>query len=117
MFGRDICPSQIPFDFNNALPRSGRKFEQRIEELDGHQPIFLHHVHRTQLAELLFERTAGLREDPPTLRPMLYRGRAGETVAIEAMYFYGLCPHHLVPYRQSRSPPLTEFGSASVDGR
>jgi GTP cyclohydrolase I len=50
------------------------------------------------LAELLAERTAGLREDPPTLRPMLYRGRAGETVAIEAMYFYGLCPHHLVPY-------------------
>lgn len=56
------------------------------------------------LAELLFERTAGLREDPPILRPLPYRGRPGETVAIEAMYFYGLCPHHLVPY----------FGEVSV---
>jgi GTP cyclohydrolase I len=50
------------------------------------------------LAELLAERTAGLREEPPTLRPIPYRGRPGETVAIESMYFYGLCPHHLVPY-------------------
>ena len=50
------------------------------------------------LAELLAERTAGLREDPPSLRPMFYRGHPGETVAIEGMYFYGLCPHHLVPY-------------------
>ncbi len=56
------------------------------------------------LAELLFERTAGLREEPPMLRPLPYRGRPGETVAIEAMYFYGLCPHHLVPY----------FGEVSV---
>ena len=52
----------------------------------------------TLLAELLAERTAGLREDPPSLRPMFYRGHPGETVAIEGMYFYGLCPHHLVPY-------------------
>ena len=50
------------------------------------------------LAELMAERTAGLREEPPTLRPLPYRGRPGETVAIEAMYIYGLCPHHLVPY-------------------
>lgn len=50
------------------------------------------------LADLLAERTAGLREEPPTLRPIPYRGRAGETVAIQEMYFYGLCPHHLVPY-------------------
>ena len=56
------------------------------------------------LAELMFERTAGLREEPPSLRPLPYRGHPGETVAIEAMYFYGLCPHHLVPY----------FGEVSV---
>jgi GTP cyclohydrolase I len=56
------------------------------------------------LADLLFERTAGLREEPPALRPLPYRGHPGETVAIEGMQVYGLCPHHLVPY----------FGEASV---
>ncbi len=56
------------------------------------------------LADLLMERTAGLREDPPTLRPMPYRGHPGETVAIEGIHVYGLCPHHLVPY----------FGEATV---
>jgi GTP cyclohydrolase I len=56
------------------------------------------------LAELLMERTAGLREDPPSLRPLLYRGHPGETVAIEGIHLYGLCPHHLVPY----------FGEATV---
>jgi GTP cyclohydrolase I len=50
------------------------------------------------LADLLYERTAGLREDPPTLRPLPYRGHPGETVAIEGIHVYGLCPHHLVPY-------------------
>ena len=35
------------------------------------------------LADLLAERTAGLREEPPTLRPLPYRGRAGETVVPE----------------------------------
>lgn len=50
------------------------------------------------LAELLAERTSGLREDPPSLRPLPYRGHPGETVAIEAIHVYGLCPHHLVPY-------------------
>ncbi|HEX9709504.1 MAG TPA: GTP cyclohydrolase I [Candidatus Thermoplasmatota archaeon] len=56
------------------------------------------------LADLLHERTAGLREDPPTLRPLPYRGHPGETVAIEGIHVYGLCPHHLVPY----------FGEATV---
>lgn len=50
------------------------------------------------LADLLFERTSGLREEPPTLRPLPYRSHPGETVAIEGIHVYGLCPHHLVPY-------------------
>jgi GTP cyclohydrolase I len=56
------------------------------------------------LADLLMDRTAGLRQDPPSLRPLLYRGHPGETVAIEGIHLYGLCPHHLVPY----------FGEATV---
>jgi GTP cyclohydrolase I len=50
------------------------------------------------LADLLAECTAGLRAEPPALRPLPYRGHPGETVAIEGIHFYGLCPHHLVPY-------------------
>ena len=50
------------------------------------------------LAELLFERTSGLRDGPPVLRPLSFVGRPGESVTIEGISFYGLCPHHLVPY-------------------
>jgi GTP cyclohydrolase I len=50
------------------------------------------------LAELLAERTSGLREGPPVLRPLPFVGRPGESVTIEGISFYGLCPHHLVPY-------------------
>jgi GTP cyclohydrolase I len=62
------------------------------------------------LAELLTERTAGLREEPPVLRPLPYSGRAGETVAIEGIGFYGLCPHHLVPYIGQASVRFTPRG-------
>ena len=50
------------------------------------------------LAELLFERTAGLRSPEPTIAPIPYRGRPDEIVGMDSMRFYGLCPHHLVPY-------------------
>lgn len=46
----------------------------------------------------LAERTAGLREEPRPIRPSRYRGRAGETVKLERIPVYGMCPHHLVPY-------------------
>jgi GTP cyclohydrolase I len=55
-------------------------------------------------AELLAERTAGLREEIRPLRTTRYRGRPGEAVALEEIPVYGLCPHHLVPY----------FGEAQV---
>jgi GTP cyclohydrolase I len=55
-------------------------------------------------AELLAERTAGLREEIRPLQTTRYRGRPGETVAVEEIPVYGLCPHHLVPY----------FGEAQV---
>jgi GTP cyclohydrolase I len=55
-------------------------------------------------AELLAERTAGLREEIRPLRTTRYRGRPGESVALEEIPVYGLCPHHLVPY----------FGEAQV---
>jgi len=50
------------------------------------------------LAELLAEHTAGLREEPPILRPLAYDGAPGEIVSVEGFTVYGLCPHHLVPY-------------------
>src|SRR5262245_46229996 len=50
------------------------------------------------LAELLAERTAGLREDAPILRPLAYDGTPGEIVCVQGFSVYGLCPHHLVPY-------------------
>ncbi len=49
-------------------------------------------------AAFLAERTAGLREEPRPIRPSRYRGRAGETVRLERIPVYGMCPHHLVPY-------------------
>lgn len=65
-----------------------------------------------RLAGVFFvERTAGLRAKPEPLRALRYRGRAGATVALEAIPVYGLCPHHLTPY----------FGTVSLryapDGR
>jgi len=50
------------------------------------------------LAELLFERTAGLRAAAPVIAPLPYRGRPDEIVGMDSIPFYGLCPHHLVPY-------------------
>jgi GTP cyclohydrolase I len=50
------------------------------------------------LSELLVERTAGLRSAPPTISPLPYRGRDDEIVGMDSFHFYGLCPHHLVPY-------------------
>jgi GTP cyclohydrolase IA len=50
------------------------------------------------LSELLAERTAGLREEPPILRPLVYEGRPGEVVGLDGISVHGLCPHHLVPY-------------------
>jgi GTP cyclohydrolase I len=55
-------------------------------------------------ADFLAERTAALRREPAPLRPSRYRGHAGETVRLEKIPVYGMCPHHLVPY----------FGSISV---
>ena len=55
-------------------------------------------------ADFLAERTAALRREPAPLRPSRYRGNAGETVRLERIPVYGMCPHHLVPY----------FGSVSV---
>jgi len=48
--------------------------------------------------DLLARRTAGLREKVKPIQTMRYRGRAGETVAVEEIPIYGLCPHHLVPF-------------------
>ena len=50
------------------------------------------------LSELLFERTAGLRAPEPTISPLPYHGRPDEVVGMDSIRFYGLCPHHLVPY-------------------
>jgi GTP cyclohydrolase I len=50
------------------------------------------------LSELLVERTAGLRSPAPSIAPLPYRGRPDEIVGMDAIHFYGLCPHHLVPY-------------------
>ena len=55
-------------------------------------------------ADFLAERTAALRREPAPIRPSRYRGSAGETVRLEKIPVYGMCPHHLVPY----------FGSVSV---
>ncbi len=55
-------------------------------------------------ARFLAERTAGLRQSVRPLQTMRHRGRDGETVALEEIPVYGLCPHHLTPY----------FGTASV---
>ena len=55
-------------------------------------------------AAFLAERTAGLREEIRPLQTARYRGHPGETVAVEEIPVYGLCPHHLVPY----------FGEAQV---
>lgn len=49
-------------------------------------------------ARILAERTAGLRETIRELQTLRYRGRSGESVAVEEIPVYGLCPHHLVPY-------------------
>ena len=65
-------------------------------------PEFAETVDR--MASFYEERTAGLRSEENPLRPLRYRGRAGETVALEGIPVYGLCPHHLVPY----------FGEASI---
>jgi GTP cyclohydrolase I len=50
------------------------------------------------LSELLVERTAGLRSPEPSIAPLPYHGRSDEVVGMDAIHFYGLCPHHLVPY-------------------
>ena len=50
------------------------------------------------LSELMVERTAGLRSAAPTIAPLPYRGREDEVVGMDSIRFYGLCPHHLVPY-------------------
>jgi GTP cyclohydrolase I len=55
-------------------------------------------------ADFLAERTAALRREPSPIRPSRYRGNSGETVRLERIPVYGMCPHHLVPY----------FGSVSV---
>jgi GTP cyclohydrolase I len=55
-------------------------------------------------ADFLAERTAALRREPGPIRPSRYRGSPGETVRLERIPVYGMCPHHLVPY----------FGSVSV---
>jgi GTP cyclohydrolase I len=44
------------------------------------------------------ERTAGLREPLRPIETMRHRGRDGETIALEEIPVYGLCPHHLTPY-------------------
>lgn len=50
------------------------------------------------LAELLAERTIGLRSEMPVLHPLPYHGHPGETVTMEGIVFYGLCPHHLMAF-------------------
>jgi GTP cyclohydrolase IA len=55
-------------------------------------------------AQFLADRTAGLRASPRPLQTIRHRGREGETVALEEIPIYGLCPHHLTPY----------FGTATV---
>jgi GTP cyclohydrolase I len=55
-------------------------------------------------ARFLAERTSGLRESMAPLQTIRHRGREGETVALEEIPVYGLCPHHLTPY----------FGAATV---
>ena len=50
------------------------------------------------LSEILVERTSGLRDERPMLRPLSYTGKPGQVVSLENFTVYGLCPHHLVPY-------------------
>lgn len=69
-------------------------------------------------ADLLARRTAGLREKIRPIQAMPYRGRAGETVAVEEIPVYGLCPHHLVPFfgkvRVSYVPRRSVGGPGSI---
>lgn len=68
--------------------------------------------------DLLVRRTAGLREKIRPIQTMRYRGRAGETVAVEEIPIYGICPHHLVPYfgevRASYVPRRSVAGPGSI---
>ena len=71
-------------------------------------------------AAFLAERTAGLREEIRPLRTARYRGRPGETVALEEIPVYGLCPHHLVPYfgeAQVRYAPRSKVAGPSSIAR
>src|SRR5688572_5978396 len=45
-------------------------------------------------ADFLAERTAALRREPGPIRPSRYRGQPGETVRLERIPLYGMCPHH-----------------------
>ena len=78
----------------------------------------------TKTAELaatfLAERTAGLREEIRPLQTARYRGHPGETVALEEIPVYGLCPHHLVPYfgeAQVRYAPRSKVAGPSSIAR
>ncbi|TMQ65585.1 MAG: hypothetical protein E6K79_04445 [Candidatus Eisenbacteria bacterium] len=78
----------------------------------------------TKTAELaaafLADRTAGLREEIRPLQTARYRGHPGETVALEEIPVYGLCPHHLVPYfgeAQVRYAPRSKVAGPSSIAR
>ena len=71
-------------------------------------------------AAFLAERTLGLREEIRPLRTARYRGHPGETVSLEEIPVYGLCPHHLVPYfgeAQVRYAPRSKVAGPSSIAR
>ncbi|HEY6221835.1 MAG TPA: GTP cyclohydrolase I [Candidatus Eisenbacteria bacterium] len=71
-------------------------------------------------AAFLAERTAGLREEIRPLQTARYRGHPGETVALEVIPVYGLCPHHLAPYfgeAQIRYAPRSKVAGPSSIAR
>ncbi len=49
-------------------------------------------------AQLFAQRAAGLREEIRLLRTARYQGRDGESVTVDEIPVYGLCPHHLIPF-------------------
>jgi GTP cyclohydrolase I len=69
-------------------------------------------------ADLLVRRTEGLRERVRPIQTIPYRGRPGESVAVEEIPIYGLCPHHLVPFfgeaRISYVPRRSVGGPGSI---
>jgi GTP cyclohydrolase I len=90
---RSSEPSTVP-----AAPdlASLQKFLRSLGIDPGRDPEYADTVER--VAAFYAERTSGLRESIRPIRALRYEGHPGESIALEGIPVYGLCPHHLVPY-------------------